>query len=193
MYTDVKIASNALVLIGDEPITSFSDSGAGAKAANELYLPTKREFLSSHPWTWCTKSQRLNVLSQTPDTLRNMKYALQLPTDMLRLWRILPLGTHYEIEGTILFSNSNQLLASYSYDVLEAYIPDIAETALEFLLASKLAISVTESTSRSEDMLLKYERAAAIAMSVDSQQQPQIQIMDSPWTDVRYNGFDYWG
>jgi len=38
MASDIDIASNALVLIGDNPINSFTEPGAGATAAANLYL-----------------------------------------------------------------------------------------------------------------------------------------------------------
>ncbi len=48
MASSIDIASNALILIGDSPISSFEDPGAGAQAASNLYLETKKRFNSIH-------------------------------------------------------------------------------------------------------------------------------------------------
>ena len=62
MPSSIDIASNALLLIGDNPISSFDDPGAGAKVAANLYPETKKRMLSEHPWSFALKQQRLNTL-----------------------------------------------------------------------------------------------------------------------------------
>ena len=77
MASDIDIASNALILIGDNPISSFTEPGAGATAAANLYPVTYEQLLSEHPWTFALKEQKLNQLSQQPDALTNWRYAYQ--------------------------------------------------------------------------------------------------------------------
>ena len=60
MPSNIDIASNALILIGDNPINSFDEPGAGAQAAAALYPETKKRLLSEHPWGFALKQQRLN-------------------------------------------------------------------------------------------------------------------------------------
>ena len=112
MATDIEIASNALILIGDNPISSFTEPGAGAQAAANLYPSTKAEVLSNHPWSFALKEQVLNLLSQTPDPLTNFQYVYQNPSDLIRYWAVKPYA-FYEIVGDKLYSNQNRLLARY--------------------------------------------------------------------------------
>jgi hypothetical protein len=189
MASDIDISSNALILIGDEPIASFDDPGAGAQAAANLYPDTKRQFLASHPWTFALKEQTLNQLTATPDDLTNYKFAYQIPTDLIRLWSLMP-HSDFTIVGDLIYSNENELLARYVYDVEESAMPPHATKALEYRLASDFALLVTESESKASLYEKKYLQAAASARSIDSQSKPPVAIKDSPFVDARLGGFN---
>ena len=187
MPSDIDMSSNALILIGDDPIASFSDPGAGAQAAANLYPETYRQVLSSHPWSFALKEQLLNQLAAQPDDLTNYKFAYQLPSDMIRLWAIFP-HSDYTIVGDLLYSNANELLGRYVFEQDETQLPPHFTKALEYRLASDFAQLITESTSKSEFFEKKYLQAIAMARTIDSQQKPQVPIIDSPFVDVRFGG-----
>lgn len=187
MATSIDMSSNALVLIGDEPISSFDDPGAGAQAAANLYPVTYQDVLATHPWSFALKEQKLNRLTQEPDDLTNYKYAYQMPTDLIRLWAIFP-QSNYVIVGTLLYSNENELLARYVYQPEETILPAHFVKSMEYRLASEFAISITENTSRAEFYMQKYLIEAAKARNIDSQGRPQQPIIDSPFVDVRLSG-----
>jgi len=191
MASAIDISSNALLLIGDEPINSFQDPGAGAQAAANLYPITKEMALSYHPWTFALKEQFLSQLTQQPDSLTNYKYAYQLPTDLIRLWEIMPKGADYEIVGQLVYTNEPQLLARYVYDVPESLLPPHFVKALEYKLASEFAISVTEDENKNQLYQQKANQHLAQASNVDSQQYPQQAITSSPFIEARfgYSGF----
>ena len=194
MPTAIDIASNALQLIGDEPISSFTDPGAGAQVAGNIYEETYRQVLSEHPWTFALKEQKLNLLSQQPDDLTNYENAFQIPGEVIRIWAMFP-QSNYTIVGDLVYSNENELLARYVYQVEETALPPHFTKALEYKLASEFSISITESVNRAEVFESKYRIYIAQARSVDSQQKPQVPIVDSPFVDVRRSGraFPYYG
>lgn len=192
MASDIDIVSNALILIGDNPISSFSDPGAGAQAAGNLYPGTKTSVLSTHPWTFALKEQKLNRLSQDPDPLTSWQYAYQNPTDLIRYWSIMP-WSNYVMVGSTLYSNQNELLARYVYDVPSTFFPAHFQKALEYKLASEFALLVTESTSTAGLYEGKYQQALSIAMNIDSQSHPQQPIISQPFTDVRFGGDSFLG
>ena len=187
MATDIDIASNALVLVGDEPINSFNDEGAGATAARNLYPSTKRMLLAHHPWSFALKEQNLNQTSQQPDQLTDFRYAYQIPPDTIKIWRVMP-QSWYVIVGQFLYSNSNELLMRYTHDVDESLYPDYYQKTLEHLLAREFAQLVTENTSKSQYFAQTYKDNLASAMATDSQNAPEQPIIDSPFVDVRYSG-----
>lgn len=188
MATDIDMSSNALLLIGDAPISSFGEAGAGATAAANLYPATYERVLSEHPWSFATKYQELSKLSQTPDSRTNFQFVYQLPTDMIALWAIKP-NSNYQIVNGILYSNEGSgLLAHYIYKVDEQSLPAHVVKAVEYKLASEFAISVTDDTQKAQFYEGKYFEQIALARGIDSRQSPPIPIQDRPFTDVRSGG-----
>ena len=187
MPSSIDIASNALLLIGDNPISSFDDPGAGAQVAANLYPETKKRLLSDHPWSFALKSQRLNRLSQTPDILTGYQYAFQLPTDLIRIWNM-QTHSNYILEGNLLYSNSTELLCTYIYNVDEVNLPPHFVKSLEYLLAADFAIAVTEDNTLSQIMRANAQDSTNRAMAIDSQNRPQVSIIDSPLIDARNGG-----
>jgi len=57
MTTKIEIASNALILLGDKPISSFSEQGAGPQAAANLYEPIYLNMATSHLYTNDSKAE----------------------------------------------------------------------------------------------------------------------------------------
>ena len=188
MASDIDIASNALILIGDEPISSFGDPGAGATAAANLYPDTYRQFLATHPWSFALKEQTLNQLTAEPDDLTNFRFAYQIPTDLIRLWALFP-HSDYTIVGDFIYSNQNELLARYVFQVEETALPPHFTKALEYRLAADFALLVTESESKAALFERKFLQAASQARSIDSQSKPPVAIQDSPFTAARFGGF----
>lgn len=187
MASDIDIASNALVLIGDEPISSFTEPGAGATASANLYDAAYRGLLSAHPWSFAFKEQKLSKLAATPDSLTNYNSAFQLPADLVRLWAILP-HSDYVIVGDLLYSNQNELLARYIYKPDESSLPPHFVEAFQYKLASDFSISVTEDRNKAEHFALIAKRSLAMARGIDSQGRPQQAIIDSPFTKHYFRG-----
>ncbi len=187
MATDIDMCSNALLLIGDEPISAFTDPGAGATVAGNIYEETYKAFLAEHPWTFALKEQTLNLLSQTPDDLTHYSRAHQVPPSAIRIWAIFPVVS-YAIVGQVIYSNEQELLCRFVHKVEESQLPAHAVKAMEYKLASEFAASVTESDSKSEFMLQKYKDQLAKAKNIDSQGKTQVPIVRSPFISARKGG-----
>ena len=185
MASAIDLASNALLLIGDNPISSFDDAGAGAQTAGALYPDTKRRVLSEHPWSFALKQQRLNKLSQKPDTLTNYTNAFPIPPDLIRLWNLQP-WSDYMIVGDLIYTNQTELLATYVYDVDEVQFPPHMIKAMEYTLAADFSISIMENEKLATLFTEKALLFTSKAMATDSQNRPQSAIMDSPLVSVRF-------
>lgn len=185
MASDIDIVSNALLLIGDEPISAFTEAGAGATIAANLYPNTLSKMLSEHPWSFAFKEQQLSRLSATPDRKTNYEYAFQMPVDLIRMWAIMP-NSRYAIIGSLLYSNETELLARYIYKVDEAELPPHFIEALQYKLASDFAISVTEDRNKAQYYAELADRSLSKAKSVDSQGRPQTPVISSPFLDAHY-------
>ena len=187
MASDIDIASNALILVGDNPISSFTEPGFGATAAANLYTNTYAATIAEHPWTFALKEQKLSRLSQVPDKETNYSYAFQVPVDMVRVWAVMP-HSNYTIVGDLLYSNQTELLMRYNQKPPESVLPPHFIKALEYRLAADFSISVTEDTGKHGLFNKKYLIAMSLARSVDSQNKLPVAIVDSPFVDVRRGG-----
>ena len=81
MASPVSICSNALILLGDKPIASFTDGSKAAQVAANLYPDAKRDFLRGHPWNAAIKRATLAPMlvamasaANTPCGMANAKY-----------------------------------------------------------------------------------------------------------------------
>lgn len=191
MATDISMSSNALILLGDNPISSFTEAGFGATAAANLYEDTYKAILASHPWSFALKEQELNQLSQTPDSRTGFQYAYQMPTDLIRAWKLMD-HSDYTIIGDILYSNLSTILLRYVYKVAETELPPQVVKAIEYKLASEFAPFISEDTNLANLYEEKARFQLAQAQYIDSQNRPQSAIIDSPFTDVRLGGRGYW-
>lgn len=196
MATGIDMASNALILLGDNPISDLlgTEGSAGSQAAANLYEETYKAVLSTYPWSFALKEQYLSRLSQTPEDITNYAYAFQIPADCIRIWKIMS-WNRYTIVGPYIYSNERELLARYIYNVDETVLPAHVVKAIEYKLAAEFAVPVTEDTQKAQFYEQKYLFQIAQAQTIDSQNQPQKPISDSPFIHARFSGssYAYWG
>lgn len=188
MTTSVTIASNALQLIGDEPIVSFESPGNGAETAKNLYIDTYRMVLAEHFWTFALKDQSLSRLSQEPDDETGFQFAFRLPADIIRLYQLLP-NHHYVMTGDVILSNQDEVIARYVHPVDESLLPAHFVKALEYKLAADFAIAITEDEKKADIYERKYVRMLSQARTIDSQSHPQERIDNMPFINSRFRGF----
>ena len=190
MASAVDICSSALVLIGTNPISSFTEPGGGAKVSSPLYESTLRRYLSDYYWGFATKKQTLNRLSQEP--LNDYKYAYQTPTDMLAIITVRPLRTQYAVVGEFIYSDQPDLDIDYLFRPVDEDMPAYFTKALEYKLASDFALAVTNNQGLSQTYEAKAQNEFAHARSIDARNAPPIPIVSSPFTDVRNEGGSSW-
>ena len=185
MASDIDIASNALQMIGADPISSFDDPGAGAAVAKALYEPLLEALLTRTYWRFAMKKQTLNLLSQTPEN--DFQFAHQIPTDSLKIYKVDPNG-FYKLYRDLIYSNQNKLIADYVFRPETTLLPSHFVLAFTYKLASEFALSVTDNENKNAIYEEKFRLAMAEAYAADSQQNPQTPIVDQPFTDVRSSG-----
>lgn len=185
MASDVSICSNALLLIGEEPIVTLTDTSNGALVANSIFEETYRAVLSEHPWTFALKELDLSQLSQTPDDSTGWSYMYQMPADCIRVWAIFPL-TNYAIVGDKVFTNASEMRMRYVRREDIGNIPSALVKTLEYKMAAEMAVPITEDLNKAAFYEEKYLMQLSRAKNIDSQGYPQIAIQDSPLISVRY-------
>jgi len=184
MTSSIKMASNALVLLGDDSLSSFDDATAGATIANQLYETSYLSILSNFRWRFATKTINLSQLVNKQES--RYTYAFQLPSDLLYLIKV-DNSSQYEIFGTELHSDHREITIDYIYRVSEANLPAYFVKMFEFYLAMQFSIPLTGSIEKSNFYRIAYEAEAKRARFSDSTQRPSDTMTASNrYTRVRY-------
>ena len=170
----IDIASRGLILIGAEPITSFSGDSTEALVASNLYEDTVRTALCTTRWRFATNQAQLNRLSSAPTGRFDAAY--QLPADnlMVHAATVSDLLIEYTLYGDKLFCDqdaSAQVIVDYTFRAREEDFPSYFTLALEYILAASFAMSI----ARDEQLAMMLDRKASQLMqqakTLDSQQQ----------------------
>ena len=186
--TDVAVASMALVLIGDDPISAFDGSTTGAIVAENIYDTIVADILTQHPWRFAVKQTDLSHLEATPEAL--FTDAWQIPTDALLIRRVIVSGADitYEIYGDKIFANvdeTNTVTANYIFRAVEQDWPPYFLMAAQLQLASMFAMSVAGKPDMSQDFETKADFALRNARAIDSQSDTTHNIETTRFIDMR--------
>jgi len=180
----INICSNALMIIGDNPINSFTDSGAGAMAANQLYDSAYETMLASHRWTFAHAKVQLSKLAQSP--LNTWQNAFQIPTNqkLIMIFGVYPDAPYDIIQDTI-YSNREEVAIDYIFKPDESKLPGTFITALQLQLASLFAVFITDDNTLSSMYAEQAVSALEMAKSIDSQSRTVQPIRSAPFIAVR--------
>lgn len=199
--TSLSICSDALIMLGAQPISSFTEGSDAAQACDRLYPDLRDSLLSRYPWSWSYQKTQLARLATAP--ISEWDYAYQLPGDMLSGVRALfntadtfgmPLRYGWEIYGDQVYTNEETVYIDYQSSVNESKMPSYFVHLLRHAMAGELGMVITDQISKAD-----YFRSLAFgtpgengrgglfreAMNIDSRGQlPQV-IEDYSLIDVR--------
>jgi hypothetical protein len=178
MTTPVSICSNALLMLGDSPISSLDQGTPAADRCNNLYPVVKLAVLRSHPWNCAT--QRV-ILSPTPTppafdwTYQFLKPALWLRTLQVGLSQC---PEPYRSEGDYILANTATLRLVYVSDIDENLMDSMLIQAMQMSMAAVLAYPTTASTSLKDSMAADVDRFMKQVRAVDGQDDPSESLSD---------------
>jgi hypothetical protein len=155
--TDVSICSDALVMLGASVISSFDEGSPAATASARLYPDLRDTLLSRYAWSWSLKKVQISRLVTAP--LNEWKYAYQLPGNMLTGVLAVfssnsnaarPINYGWEIYGSQLFTNMEEVYIDYQESVQEAVMPPYFVRLLRVAVAAELALVITDQVQKME-------------------------------------------
>ena len=179
--TKEDICSQALLYIGEAPISSFSE-GTGGLVASNLYDITRDDMLTGYRWRFAAGKSTLNQLVATP--LNEWQYAYQLPSDLLLVIRTYP-NSKFEVYEDKLYSNANTSEIDYIFRPEPGAFPAYFVKALGYKLAAEFAITITNNQSLADLMDRRAMMHLQKARYNDSQGRSNTAIHSRPWIEVR--------
>jgi len=189
--TKVDICSTALVMIGANTITSFSDDSTEANVCNTVYEDILKSALTRHRWRFATEQKQLSLLTAEPTG--RYAYAYQLPTQP-ELLQLITLTVNdivipYERYGDKVFldnyGSTSTVICDYIYRADEGEFPPHFILALEYTLASLFAGSIARDSGMIKQFSDMAERQYLIAKNVDSAERTTKQLDQSRFINLR--------
>ena len=172
--TKIDICARALIMIGAQPISSFSDGSTEALVASNIYDDVVEASLTRCRWRFATTQAELSLLANAPTG--RFDYAYQVPTSPAVLQIITLTVNDYVIPYSRYqnyiylngYGSNNEVIMDYIYKVDEQYFPPHFRLALEYELAALFAGSVARDNGLIEQFKTLSERQFLIARNIDS-------------------------
>lgn len=193
MTSSVSICSNALLLLGDKPISSLDEENDRARLASNLYPMARDATLRMHPWNCAKKRVLMAPLSNPPAF--GWGYQFQLPADWLRIVQVgnqmfgADEKMNFAVEGQVLLSNANSVPLIYIYkNYVEATWDGMLIEAMTIAMAAAMAYGITKSTSLQGTYEAKLQAFLKTTRAVNGQDNPPETLGDFPLLDARLTG-----
>lgn len=196
----VSICSDALIMLGAKPISSFTEGTDEASVCDRLYPDIRDQAIAVYPWSFSFKKVQLARLVTTPTN--EYKYEYQMPSDRINAPRAVynsaSVGTYpivnYRIMGDKILTNEESIYVDYQYYVPESEMPVWFVQLLKYMTAWHIAQPITDQTEKAQ-----YWQGVAVgspgengrggymrtAMNIDGQGQPVNSIKDFSLIAVR--------
>lgn len=179
MASEVSICSNALMMLGKDPISSLDEDSDRARYCANLWPLLRDWLLRKHFWNCAMKRVLLSPLNKAPA----FEYTAQfpIPPDFLRVYQVghpKAVITDFQIEtgesgSRVILANASALPLRY---VFRNENPDYWDAGLVHVaihhMAALLAYPVTQSTTLRDSMKQDAMRELREAKAIDGQENP---------------------
>ena len=154
--TDIRICSDALLMLGAKAISSFNEGTSASNTCDRLYPGIKYSTLQSYPWSFSFKKVQLAQTVNTP--VNQYRYEYQLPSDRLgairRAYNSTAIGsgtfTDWVIQGDKLLTNETTIVIDYQYAPTESEMPAYFVQLLKYMMTWHLADPMTDQVSKTQ-------------------------------------------
>lgn len=145
--TDIDVAQKACVLVGIDPITSFSDQSTEAIVLNTVYEDLVEAEISDFPWRFSMQEQAIDRLATEPESTWESAY--QIPIDILVVHtvKVNDSPIRYDRFGDNIYCNANEddvVILQGQVRTDESLWPPYFRMGMIYRVASMLAAGVRE-------------------------------------------------
>lgn len=172
--SDVTICSNALLMLGDKTVASFSEDAARVTLASNLYPLVLLSVLRGHPWNCCGKRIVLAPDVSAP-AFGLFPYQFSLPGDFIRVISVGEEGCEedYRVELRKILGHTTALKLRYVSKVTDPNQWDaLLVDVMVYAMAARMAYAITGSTSLASELRDAYRNVLSQAKAVDGQENP---------------------
>jgi hypothetical protein len=188
--TDIEVAQRAMVLVGMEPLSSFTEATDEALVMNTSYEDIVEDCLAQNNWNFATGQIQLSRLADAPVDRWDAAYALPTEPAVIQVQTITieDAVQQYDIYERYIYLNASEndrVVLNYIFRVDTQYWPPAFTLWVIYRLASILALSVT----RKADIARSYSQLADVqfrrAKARDAQQVTTQQVALSRYHRIR--------
>jgi len=182
------ICNKALVLVGANTISSFTQNTTESKVANQLYESTLENLLTRCRWRFASKQAQLSKNTTNPDARYDSSYALPNDAHIIHTVTVGDDVIKYDRYGQNLFTNttsSDTVIADYTFQPSESIFPPYFKQTLVFELASLFAGAIARNDQLSELYHKRSIAQLAIAKATDAQAQTTRRLNVDRFRNVR--------
>jgi len=187
MATSVSICSNALLMLGAQPINDLDEDLDRARLAANLYPSVRDDMLRSHPWNCAVKRVVLSPDSTPPAF--GYAYQFPLPPDWLRTLSVGDYGAEidFRIEGRMLMADDSAPKLRYIFrNEVESTWDAMLIHCMTLAMAAGMAYAITQSTSLEQSRIQELQMALKRARAADGQDEPPETFGDNRLLGSRY-------
>lgn len=200
--TKLSICSDALIMLGASPLSSFSEGTDAAQICDRLYDDLRDMVLNSYPWSFSFKKSQLARSVDTP--ANEWKYQYPLPSDLIGSGvralfisgeaGVRPVNYGWEVYERNIFTDYATVYVDYQFRPSEDVWPTYFVYLMKLWVTWHIAEPVTDQITKgqyfqslavggaSENMRGGFMRQA---MSIDGSSHPTQVIEDWPLIAVR--------
>lgn len=199
--TKLSICSDALIMLGANPLSSFTVGTDDAQVADRLYDDVRDTLLMQYAYSWSIKKVKLAQLVQTP--INEWKYIYALPGNLLgnpkAVFNVGAVGAtpqrDFEIYGDGLNTNYENVWIDYQYRPEPFEFPPYFVRLLKTALAAEFAEPVTDQITKADYFHSRAYGSPAenmrgglvrVAINIDGADRPAQTIQEFPISDVRF-------
>lgn len=187
MPSSVSVCSNALVMLGGAPFSSFDEAKPHVRVAANLYPTVRDGVLRMHSWNCATDRVILAPMASAPAF--DFDHQFQLPGDWLRTLQVGYQGKPipFRSERRRLLANTTALPLVYCFrntneDTWSTNLIHVMELAM----AAKMAYAVTSSTSVRDSYRDEFARELKVAKTIDGQDDPPEEFDAGSFAESRF-------
>jgi len=170
--TDISICSNALLRLGDAPISSFNESNDRSRLARNTYLSMRDAVLARHPWNCATRRVVLSPDATAPAFDWEARFLL--PADCLRILSVGERGEgdDYEVEDGYILMDGDTCRLRYVYRAPEAKWDPLLVESMTEAMRRVFAYPLTGGQNMEATIFQIADEIVRAARAVDGQENP---------------------